>query len=67
MKVSLPIEVPSGKYCSGLDGEKQKSMCRYLDDERGHSRCNFDFGFLQYTKEGDVLKAHACAKLKEIK
>lgn len=61
--VSLPIQVPEGKYCMLF--YYPYNICEYYDNKGGHSTCGLGFYDLKDTNDG-VLKSPKCNKLKKI-
>jgi hypothetical protein len=61
IKVSYPIEVPSGPYCWQYFPPYE--ICEHFDNEGGHGRCELNLGDLKEAKNG-TFKADLCIKLK---
>lgn len=69
MRVTLPIEVPEGKYCIKFDYKAEdwrKKICKYFDLTFGCVTCDFKLGEQRRTGEG-FLKPPNCIELEVIK
>lgn len=62
--VYLPITVPDGKYCFGVD-EDDVYVCEHFDNEGGHERCMVGFHLPHQCRDaqGNVLKPAECLNL----
>lgn len=61
--VSHVIRVPSGTHCWEFFGDK--SICKFFNNEGGHSTCELEFSPLKDVYDG-VIKAQECYDLETI-
>lgn len=66
MKVSLPIEVPKGRYCFVFVPESWRTICEHFDSEDGCLSCDLKFYGQRENKKG-VLKSPNCMELEVIR